>query len=228
MPEKEFQIKQVLFSLDSDNFKIKCDGEDVYQVKGNGFKYGSQASFQTMDGTELAFLRQTNADEKLEPWKKFEWVKDGKVWAHARTNQSYWGFLDKKRIEVNIPGENDYTLTGNRVAWKFEVFKGDDKVGDIKKKLDFKYTVVVADGANEVDVLLCGILIDHLYHNNSNPINREPAEFDKKWDEAERRRSKPRDSLNTTSPKRDSHQSKRDSHSPKRESYQSRRDSRQK
>jgi uncharacterized protein YxjI len=175
MPEKEFHIKQVLFSLVSDNFQIKLNGKEVYQVKGNGFEYGSQASFQTMDGTELAFLKQTN-DTKITPWKNFEWIKDGKVWANAHQEKSYWGFYDKKLISVDIPGENDYKIVGDRMAWKFEVFKGDVKVGDIDKKWGFvdHYGVRVADGADEVDILLCGILIEHIYHNAD--VHRKPPE----------------------------------------------------
>ena len=163
MPEKEFHIKQSI-NLIHDNYKIKCDGEEVYQVKGDGFKFGSQASFQTMDGTELAALKQTN-DTKLLPWKKFVWEKDGKPWAIAK--QDDWGALDKKTISIDIPGENDYVVKGDRMSWHFEVFKGDEKVGEIDKKwgLTDCYGVKVVDGAEEVDILLCGILVDHVYHD---------------------------------------------------------------
>ena len=92
--------------------------------------------------------------------------KDGKLWAMAK--QDDWGALDKKFISINVPGENDHTITGDRMCWIFQVMKGDVKVGDIDKKWGITdiYGVCVADGADEVDILLCGILVDHVYHDD--------------------------------------------------------------
>lgn len=164
MPEKEFHIVQKI-KLVSDDFRIKSkEGDDVYKVKGNPTQFGSQSSFMTMDGEELASLKQTNAT-KATPWKNFVWEKDGKPWAMAK--QDDWGALTKKEISIDIPGENDYKIVGDRMSWKFQIFKGDEKVGDINKEWGVvdKYGVKVADGADEVDVLLCGILIDQVYHD---------------------------------------------------------------
>merc|ERR1711935_112370 len=134
-------------------------GNDVYQVKGSGLTFGNQASFQTMDGTELANLQQTN-DTKLIPWKKFECYKGGKLWAMAK--QDDWGALDKKSISIDIPGENDYKITGDRMSWHFEITKGDTKVATIDKKWGVfdNYGVQVEAGADEVDCLLCATLVD--------------------------------------------------------------------
>ena len=179
---KEFTIKNKWLDIDSDNFNIQHDGVDVYQVKGNGFNPGgSQASFQTMDGKELAFLQQErNPKKKNVPWKTFEWIKDGKVWAHAHQEKSYWGFFEKKLLAIDIPGENDYKLTGDRLAMKFEVFKGSEKCGEIEKKWSLvdTYHVSVVDGADEIDMLLCGILINYIYHSH-NDNTRQPPKFDR-------------------------------------------------
>ena len=165
LSDKEFHIIQKL-NLITDNFRIKLkSGPDVYVCKGDGSKFGSQTSFRTMDGVELACLKQTNGT-KLSPWKKFVWFKDGKEWAIAK--QEDWGALDKKEISIDIPGENDYKIVGDRMCWNFDVFKGDAKVGMISKKwgITDNYGVRVADGADEVDVLLCGILVDQVYHDD--------------------------------------------------------------
>lgn len=164
MPEKEFHIKQKL-NVVSDNFRIKLsDGTEVYEVQGNPTQFGSQASFRTMDGKELAALKQTNAT-KMKPWKNFVVEKEGKPWAIAK--QDDWGAMTKKEISIDIPGENDYKIVGDRMSWKFEIFKGDVKVGDINKQWGVidNYGVKIADGADEVDILLCGILIDSVYHD---------------------------------------------------------------
>lgn len=188
MPDKEFQVKQVLLSLDSESYKIKSKGVSVYQVKGDGFGHGSTTSFQTMDGTELAALKQFNQQRPV-PWKTFQWIKNGKVWATASQGQSYWNHFEKKLINVDIPGENDYRIIGDRFAWKFEVFKGDVKVADIDKKwgLVDTYGVRVKDGADEVNILLCAILVDHVYHNEHQP-NQPPA-FDRASQLPSKRRS---------------------------------------
>lgn len=184
MPEKEFNLKRKLFDLDSDNYKIKRDGVEVYQVKGNGFPDGTlngvQASFQTMGGKELAVLKETReGDKKVVPWKNFEWIKDGKVFAKAHQSRSYWGMFEKKLIEVDIPGENPYKITGDRMAFKFMVLKGDEIVGYIDRKWSLieTYCVRVVEGADEVDVLLCGILVSHVYH--SHDVHRTPPKFER-------------------------------------------------
>ena len=161
---REFHVKEKLSW--GDNFTIRdASGMKCYQVFGNPKKFGSQSSFQTMDGVELAALKQTK-DTKLKPWKNFIWEKDGKPWAIAK--QEDWGVMDKKHISIDIPGENDYKITGDRYSWNFAVYKGDVLVGQINKNWGFRdnYGVKVFDDALEVDVLLCCILIDSVYHDS--------------------------------------------------------------
>ena len=161
---KEFHIKEKIFTL-GDNFTIRdMGGKVVYEVKGNAFKFGNQAAFLTPDGTELATLEQTN-DTKLIPWKKFVVSKGGKEWATAK--QDDWGMMDKKTISIDIPGENDYKIIGDRMSWAFDIMKGEEKVGQVNKQWGVvdNYGVRVEDGADEVDVLLCGILVDIVYHD---------------------------------------------------------------
>ena len=76
--------------------------------------------------------------------------------------------MDKKHISIDIPGENDYKITGDRYSWNFAVYKGDVLVGQINKNWGFRdnYGVKVFDDALEVDVLLCCILIDSVYHDS--------------------------------------------------------------
>merc|ERR1712025_1091011 len=108
-----------------------------------------------MDGTEIARLEQTNST-KLKPWKDF-----------AKAKQDDWGLLNKKSISIDIPGENDYKITGDRMSWHFQILKGDEMVGRIDKKMGWSdtYAVTVSEGAEEVDLLMCGILVDQVYHD---------------------------------------------------------------
>eukprot|EP00536_Pseudo-nitzschia_multiseries_P018424 jgi/Psemu1/315879/fgenesh1_kg.2512_\ len=160
---KEFHLKQK-FNLVADSFKITLNGEPCYVVKGQPLKLGSQASFQTMDGTELAFMKQTKKSIAI-PWNSYELFKDGKLWATAK--QQDWGLVDKKEISIDIPGDNNYKVKGDCVSWNFTIYQGDVKVGVINKKwgLTDSYGVRVEEGADEVDILMCGILIDATYHD---------------------------------------------------------------
>ena len=66
MPAKEFHVKQGLLPIIADNFSIKTScGKDVYRVKGNEMPWGTHSSFQTMDGTELASLKEKKTYSEL-------------------------------------------------------------------------------------------------------------------------------------------------------------------
>mmetsp|Transcript_26024 Transcript_26024/g.61169 ORF Transcript_26024/g.61169 Transcript_26024/m.61169 type:complete len:170 (+) Transcript_26024:103-612(+) len=163
---KEFQLKQK-FKLVSDDYKITLNGVNVFKVKGSPMKLGSQASLQKMDGTELGYLKQTKKTI-LVPWNSYEWFKDGTLFATVK--QGDWGMMSKKEINIDIPGENDYKIKGDRMSWRFTIHYGQDevKVAEIFKKwgiLD-SYVIRVEDDADEVDILMCAILIDATYHDN--------------------------------------------------------------
>jgi len=154
MSAKEFHVKQGLLSI-ADNFSIKTScGKDVYRVKGNAMHWGKQSSFQTMDGTELASLKETTKS-KLNPYKTFEWFKNGELWAVAKEED--WGVVTKKEISVAIPGEKKFKVVGDRMSWHFQVVTEDGtKAGEIDKQwgITDNYGVRVEEGADEVDVLL--------------------------------------------------------------------------
>lgn len=191
---KEFHVKQK-FSMLADNFTIKSDPDEkkVYSVKGDKFKWGNQASFQLMDGTQIAYIKETKSSV-LSMKKTYEIYKgevhdNAKPWAMVR--QQNWNLLGiKKAIYIDVPDSGDNStivITGDRMAWKFElalvkedVSTGSDgsnttttttietKIGDIDKKwgvLD-NYGVRVECNADEVEILLCAIIVDQIFHSN--------------------------------------------------------------
>lgn len=101
----------------------------------------------------------------------------------------------KKTIYIDVPESGDNTtivITGDRMAWKFELALvkedvstiGDTaatssctttietKIGDIDKKWGMmdNYGVRVACQADEVELLLCAIIIDQIFHNTDDDI----------------------------------------------------------
>ena len=164
---KQFELRQDWLSGWSDNYHIKDEtGKPVYRVRGNGLRMGTQASFQTMDKKELAYLRQSNPSLTLK--KRFDCMKDGKLWARAQ--QEEWNPLSKKEVTMDIPGDNDYAVTGDRLAHNFEIMLGGKKVATIDKQWAmtdcYRVRILEDDSeADEVDILLLGILLDAMYHN---------------------------------------------------------------
>lgn len=110
-----------MLHLVSNNFVIKCDGNDAYQVKGRS-KTVRYPGFLPIHGRERNRMPKKTRDTKLSQRKKFVWFKDDKQWAFAA--QENWGQLGKKKISIDIPGENNYKIIGENMSWEFEILKG--------------------------------------------------------------------------------------------------------
>jgi len=61
-------------------------------------------------------------------------------------------------MTLDIPGDNDYKITGDRLAWHFEITRTETgkKAGEVHKKYGIRdnYTVKVEDGESDLDILL--------------------------------------------------------------------------
>mmetsp|Transcript_13428 Transcript_13428/g.18766 ORF Transcript_13428/g.18766 Transcript_13428/m.18766 type:complete len:141 (+) Transcript_13428:281-703(+) len=133
-------------------------------VKGTGFTWGSQLTFYDASGKELAAIKQT---EVATLYPKYEVTKDGKPWAECKKENKLGA--SKKEMTLDIPGNNDYKITGDRLAWHLEITRTETgkKAGEVHKKYGIRdnYTVKVEDGESDLDILLCAILIDQVYHD---------------------------------------------------------------
>jgi len=191
---KEFHLKQK-FNLLADNFTIKSVPGDkkAYVVKGDKFKWGNQCSFQLLDGTQIAYIKETKKSV-ISLAKTYEIYKgetvdgnDSKPWAMVR--QQDWNIIGRKKtVYIDVPDSGDnatIVITGDGMAWNFEMALvredvtavGDNttstttvesKIGDVDKKwgLIDNYGVRVAPNADEVEVLICAIIIDQIFHSN--------------------------------------------------------------
>ena len=117
-----------MLHLVSNNFVIKCDGNDAYQEKGRS-KTVRYPGFLPIHGRERNRMPKKTRDTKLSQRKKFVWFKDDKQWAFAA--QENWGQLGKKKISIDIPGENNYKIIGENMSWEFEILKDDDQVAAV-------------------------------------------------------------------------------------------------
>ena len=100
-----YLMKQKLWGF-GDDFAIQdANGTDVFFVDGKAMSIGDKLSFQDMQGKELAFISQ----KILSLMKTYHIYRDGNLFAEITKKLS----LFKDKFEVDVPGPNDYTVTGN-------------------------------------------------------------------------------------------------------------------
>jgi len=162
----EYHVQQGWHLLKS-NYWIKNEaGEDVYNVEGTNFTWGMQITLKNKEGKELACIRQTKV---ITFYPKYEVFRDGKMWATC-TKENFIGFGQKKAL-LDIPGDNNYKIKGNKYAAAFEIIRTEtgNLAGTVKKKsgdiLRDRYAVSIADGEDEIALILIFCLIDGIYHS---------------------------------------------------------------
>merc|ERR1712174_162993 len=80
-------------------------GNDLYNVEGTNFTWGIQ---NTLKHKKVMTLHPT-----------FEVFRDGKLWAKC-SHENKIGFGAKEAL-LDIPGDNNYKIKGNRYATSFEI-----------------------------------------------------------------------------------------------------------
>ena len=100
-----YMMKQKAWCF-GDDFSIQdSEGNDVFLVDGKAFSIGDKLSFQDTAGNELAYISQ-----KLLSFKKtYEIYRNGELFANIVKEWS----LFKDNFSVDVPGPNDYEVTGN-------------------------------------------------------------------------------------------------------------------
>mmetsp|Transcript_18165 Transcript_18165/g.20970 ORF Transcript_18165/g.20970 Transcript_18165/m.20970 type:complete len:189 (-) Transcript_18165:4-570(-) len=162
----EYTVQQGWHLLKT-NYWIKNEaGEDVYHVEGTNFTWGVQNTLKDKEGKELASIRQTKV---VTFYPKFEVFRDGKMWATC-TKENFIGF-GKKEALLDIPGDNNYKIKGNKYAAAFEIVRTEtgNLAGTVKKRsgdiLRDKYVVSIEDGEDEIALIIIFCLIDGIYHD---------------------------------------------------------------
>ncbi|MEM7365765.1 MAG: LURP-one-related family protein [Pseudomonadota bacterium] len=107
-----YRIKEKFWSLGGEFAITDGDGNAMYRVVGQAFSWGNKLSFQDLEGNELAFINQ-----KLISFKpRYEILIDGDVFAEVTKEWSWF----KQSFSLDVPGPNDYTITGSFWSHEFE------------------------------------------------------------------------------------------------------------
>ena len=157
-----YVMKEKLFAM-GDDFHIRDEhGRDAYFVDGKAFSLGDQLSFQDLAGNELAFIKQ-----KLLAWgKTYEVYRSGALVAVVK-KQPFTLF--RHRFTVDVPGPDDLEAQGDFIDHEYEFTRGDRVVARVSKKWfswSDTYGIDVADGEDDVLVLVSAVVIDMACHED--------------------------------------------------------------
>ncbi len=155
-----YQMRQKLFTL-RDDFTIKDEfGRDVFRVIGRIFSFGKQLTFQTMDGQEVAFIRQ-----QVMSWgPTYEIYRSGQLYATVKKN--LFSFFNCS-FEIDIPGPYDLKAEGDFSDHNYQIVQGPNIIGFISKQWFSwadSYGVEIAPGGDDVLLLACTVVIDMACH----------------------------------------------------------------
>jgi uncharacterized protein YxjI len=151
-----YVMKQKLFTWGGD-FTVKdADERDVYYVKGTAISLGKQLSFQDMNGTELAFIKQ-----QIIAWtSEYDISHGGQIVAHVK-EQFFTPF--KHRFNVDGDGPNDLEIEGDFLDHEYVFRRGGTTVATLSKKwftIADTYGIDIEDGEDPVLILACSVVVD--------------------------------------------------------------------
>lgn len=153
-------MRQKLFSF-RDDFIIKDESDrDMFRVIGQVFSFGKQLSFYSIDGQELAFIRQ-----QVFAWgPTYEIYRGGQLYATVKKNLfSFFSCI----FEIDIPGPNDLRAEGDFSDHNYRIVQGPSVVGFISKQWFSwadSYGVDTAVGCDDILLLACTVVIDMACH----------------------------------------------------------------
>jgi uncharacterized protein YxjI len=158
-----YVMKQKLFSW-GDDFMIKDEaGRDVFFVDGKAFSLGNQLSFQDLDGTELAYIRQ-----RLLSWGPTYEIYRGDELA-AVVKKNLFTFFNC-RFSVDVPGPDDPEAVGDFLDREYEFRRGGQVIATVSKRW-FSWTdtygVDIAPGEDDVLILAATVVIDMVCHGDN-------------------------------------------------------------
>lgn len=156
-----YRIKEAFWSLGNDFRIMDQNGNAVFHVDGAAFSWGDNLSFQDMRGNELAKISQ-----KLMSFKpRYEIYIRGEKFAEVVKEWSWF----KQKFTLDIPGPNDYSITGSFWQHEFEFIRSGIKVAHVSKHFwgwTDSYGVEVDDGEDDVSILCTCIVIDQVLHDD--------------------------------------------------------------
>ena len=158
-----YVIKEKFWSWGDDFYIFDEHQNKVFFVDGKAFSWGDKLSFQDLEGNELAFISQ-----KLLTWKpKYEIYRTGELFAEVVKEFRWFS----KEFTLDVPGPNDYAITGKFWKHDYEFTRGGQTVAVVSKAFwswTDTYGIEIIDGEDDVAILCAAIVIDQVLHDDKN------------------------------------------------------------
>ena len=155
-----YMMKQAFWSW-GDDFTIKDENQnDAFLVDGHAFSWGDKLSFQSMDGTELAFISQ----RLMSFMPRYEIHRGGQKFAEVVKKFSWF----KSKFTLDVPGPNDYTITGSFWDHEYTFERQGRTVAQVSKQYwswSDTYGIDIVDGEDDVAILATCVVIDLVCHD---------------------------------------------------------------
>ncbi len=158
----KYYIKQKVFSL-KDKFTVKdANDKDVYQVQGKVFSLTNKLELLKMDGSQAL-----NAKKKL-----FRFLPLYNIYSpHDDELAEVKRLLAFKPKFLVTVGNTEYNVEGTLFAHTFQIYKDEQEVASITKKVvsfGDTYEIDILDENNKELFLFIVIIIDQIVHENKN------------------------------------------------------------
>ena len=156
-----YKMRQRIWTL-RDRFNIEDEnGDPTFQVVGRLFSIGDKLSFEDMEGNELAFIAQRLISMR----SAYDIQRDGETFATVVKNIT----LFRDKFTVDVPGPNDYKVTGNFFDYDYRFEREGRDVASVSKQffsLSDTYGVDIVEGEDDVIILATAVVIDLVSHDD--------------------------------------------------------------
>jgi len=165
-PLKTYVMKQKMWTL-GEQFVIKDETKTpVFYVKGKVFSVGDKLSFRDMDGNELAYISQ----------KVFSFRPEYKIYRDQNLIAKVVKrlVLLKDKYIVDIPGPDDYQVSGNFWNYEYTFTHSGRKVAVVSKKFfswGDTYGIAIVPGEDDILILATAVVIDMVSHGDRHDAN---------------------------------------------------------
>ncbi|MCA9665296.1 MAG: LURP-one-related family protein [Myxococcales bacterium] len=149
-----YMLRHKLWSA-RDRFTIDTESGPAFQLVGKVFSWGDDLSMQDMHGNEVARVEQ----KVLSMRPTYRLLRDGEEYARIIKEWSWF----KKKFTLDVPGPNDYFITGSFWDHEFVFEREASVVARVSRdlwQLDDVYGVQIDEGEDDVAILATVVVID--------------------------------------------------------------------
>jgi uncharacterized protein YxjI len=156
-----YRVREKLLSLGDDFTVYDEDGNRALYVDGHFVGLTEKLSLYDGDGNKVGLLRKRMVSLR----KVYDLYRDGTLFATISKDLLA---LFRDSFTVDVPGPNDYAVTGSFLDHEYAFHRRGKQVAQVSKAwftLTDSYGVEVDDDEDEITILVTVIIIDQILHD---------------------------------------------------------------